>query len=177
MSPLLSPPHSPSADVFIIRKNIRLSTDPVSEGGDGRRSELERGMVVTFWNPMSREPRLCVKRVVALEGDVVKVLKRRRLYDRAGRATDVDVYAEGRGDEVKVPFGHVWVEGVNEDASIDSTEFGPISKSLITGIATKIFWPKVRRGEIRWEEDWKRSCRKRVKIAREDGMVPEEWTM
>ena len=134
-------------------------------------------MVVTFWKPTSREPRLCVKRVVALEGDVVRPLKRWRLYDKAGRSTDEDVWGAGREEEVRVPFGHVWVEGVNEDESIDSTEFGPISKSVITGIATNVYWPKARRGEIEWEEDWKRSCRKRVKIAREDDGVPEEWAM
>ena len=56
-----------------------------------------------------------VKRIIGLEGDVVRT---RKPYPYP---------------TVKVPPGHVWVEGDNLAHSRDSRFFGPIPMALITG--------------------------------------------
>jgi hypothetical protein len=39
---------------------------------------------------------------------------------------------------IQVPPGHMWVEGDNVSASVDSREYGPIPMNLITGFAHTI---------------------------------------
>jgi signal peptidase I len=163
--------------------NFRLGDSPLEEGGDGRRSNLERGMVVVFYTPYERE-RQAVKRIVALEGDIVVPADssvrasnarghgRRRI--RWEEQRDMDDLCSGRWvrftiDEdgtqkqmagMQVPYGHVWLEGVNQAASIDSNELGPISKSLIIGVATGVVYPFSR--AMPWKESWQDDCAGRV---------------
>lgn len=215
MAPLLSPAFNStgSYDIVLVRKDMQLSDDLTrAEGGSGTKGKLERGMVVLFPRPTSREPRYVVKRVVGLEGDEVLPLVRRRRYDAGGRSIGMEdgplrgEIEAGHGslswarsltrdksgekepkapyagpsppEAVKVPYGHVWVEGVNVDETVDSTEYGPISKSMIAGVATSVVWPPARRGDIAWKADWERSCKSRVKLAREEEKgVPPEWVM
>jgi len=211
MSPLLSPSYAftGQTDIVLFRKDIPISDDlTVAEGGTGRRGKLERGMVVLFPRPDSENVRWVVKRVVAVEGDVVTPVVRRRRYDAGGRSIAEEdgplrnqaeqnrsrSFKIGKGQEkgprappvaepppqpVKVPYGHIYVEGVNIDDTIDSTEYGPLSKSLVAGVATRIVWPPSRFGEIDWKKDWMNSCSKRVKLAREEerNLVPAEWAM
>ncbi|KAL2259255.1 hypothetical protein VTK26DRAFT_7131 [Humicola hyalothermophila] len=92
--------------------------------------DLRRGMVVTFRNP-NDPSKLSVKRIVALEGDVVRT-KQPYPYEYAS-----------------VPEGHVWVEG-DGDRSRDSNYYGPISARLITGRVTHILSPWNRAGRVRW---------------------------
>ncbi|KAF2108817.1 peptidase S24/S26A/S26B/S26C, partial [Lophiotrema nucula] len=83
---------------------------------------VERGDVITFWKPHKADE-ISIKRVVGLEGDTV--------FPHRGFAVD------GEG-AVVVPAGHVWVEGDNSRRSYDSCDFGPVSKALIDGKATKV---------------------------------------
>lgn len=210
MSPLLSPDYSAagSSDIVFFRKDIPLSDDLTrAEGGTGSKSKLERGMVVIFPRPDSKEMRWVVKRVVGVEGDLVTPLVRRRRFDAGGRSVGLEDgplrrdVEQGRGssrkvlkgqerqpkppaaveippEPVKIPYGHVWVEGVNAEDTVDSTEYGPISKSLIAGVGTRVIWPPSRWGDISWKADWEKSCRRRVKLARpEETGVPAEWAM
>ena len=40
------------------------------------------------------------------------------------------------------PFsGHVWLEGDNKEMSLDSRDYGPVPKGLITGKVFLTFWP------------------------------------
>ncbi|EGS21417.1 mitochondrial inner membrane protease subunit-like protein [Thermochaetoides thermophila DSM 1495] len=92
---------------------------------------LARGMVVTFRNPY--DPRkITVKRIVGLEGDVVRT-----------RAPYPYEFAT-------IPEGHVWVEGDNGDRSQDSNHYGPISVRLITGKVTHVLSPLSRAGRVKW---------------------------
>jgi inner membrane protease subunit 2 len=77
--------------------------------------------------------KITVKRIVGLEGDVVKT-KPPYPYQH-----------------VIVPEGHVWVEGDGE-LSKDSNYYGPISARLITGKITHILSPWDRAGRVRWWE-------------------------
>ncbi|XP_036883396.2 mitochondrial inner membrane protease subunit 2 isoform X3 [Manis javanica] len=45
---------------------------------------------------------------------------------------------------VKVPRGHIWVEGDHHGHSFDSNSFGPVSLGLLRAIATHILWPPER---------------------------------
>ncbi|KAG5981505.1 hypothetical protein E4U55_002882 [Claviceps digitariae] len=83
---------------------------------------LERGMVVTMRSPLHPEV-VAIKRVVALEGDVVKT---KQPYPVS---------------TVTIPQGHVWVEGDGRGLSLDSNTYGPVSKSLLTGRVTHILYP------------------------------------
>jgi len=171
--------------------NFRLADQPLSEaGGDGTKSNLERGMVVVFQVPYDPE-RGVVKRIVGLEGDIVVPAPegsganwrdRRKMRSRWQEGNEMDDISSGRWIEgdvedsaetvakagVLVPYGHVWVEGVNQAASVDSNDYGPISKSLITGIATKIVFPRGR--TMPWEQSWEDDCLGRVFKKDSDGV-------
>ncbi|KAI9681593.1 MAG: hypothetical protein M1829_000790 [Trizodia sp. TS-e1964] len=90
---------------------------------------LERGMIVSFWSPINPS-RMAVKRVVALEGDLVQT--------RAPYPFPME----------RVPHGHVWLEGDEEMRSLDSNTYGPVSQSLITARITHVLWPLNRAGKI-----------------------------
>ncbi|XP_017170751.1 mitochondrial inner membrane protease subunit 2 isoform X2 [Mus musculus] len=45
---------------------------------------------------------------------------------------------------VKVPRGHMWVEGDHHGHSFDSNSFGPVSLGLLHAHATHILWPPER---------------------------------
>ncbi|KAK3905720.1 hypothetical protein C8A05DRAFT_41397 [Staphylotrichum tortipilum] len=98
----------------------------------GVREGLRRGMVVVFRNP-SDPKKMSVKRVVGLEGDVVRTK------------------APYPYEWVAVPEGHVWVEGDGEK-SRDSNYYGPISMRLLTGQVTHVVSPWERAGRVRWWE-------------------------
>ncbi|KAL6855806.1 LexA/Signal peptidase [Trichoderma novae-zelandiae] len=96
--------------------------------------ELQRGMVVTLRSPFHPEV-IAVKRVVALEGDVIKTKKPYPV------------------STVRIPQGHVWVEGDGPPgSSLDSNTYGPVSKRLLTGRVTHIVYPLRKFGPVKWWE-------------------------
>ena len=97
----------------------------------GAAQDVRRGEIVAFWSASNPE-NLSIKRVIATAGDTV--------YPREGRFT-----------EMMVPYGHIWVEGDNWRKTKDSSDYGPISKSLILGKATHILWPWRRIGALSTE--------------------------
>ncbi|KAK3708029.1 hypothetical protein LTR37_011722 [Vermiconidia calcicola] len=102
--------------------------------------DLRRGEVVHFMNPLKPEV-LTAKRVIALEGDTVLLDRRRRPRVREGpELAAARAWDQWRG-KAQIPQGHVWVEGDNWRESLDSNDYGPISKSLITGRAVAVLLP------------------------------------
>uniref|UniRef100_A0A8C4IZR2 Mitochondrial inner membrane protease subunit 2 n=1 Tax=Dromaius novaehollandiae TaxID=8790 RepID=A0A8C4IZR2_DRONO len=76
--------------------------------------------------PSPRNPeQKIIKRVIALEGDIIKTIGYKKKY-------------------VKVPHGHIWVEGDHHGHSFDSNAFGPVSLGLLHARATHILWPPQR---------------------------------
>ncbi|KAK3307111.1 mitochondrial carrier domain-containing protein [Chaetomium strumarium] len=118
MYPFLNPQYNES-----LKKDLCLVWKLYAHEG------LRRGMVVTFRNPNDPN-KVTVKRIVGLEGDVVRT-KPPYPYQH-----------------VIVPEGHVWVEGDGE-LSKDSNYYGPISARLITGKITHILSPWDRAGRLR----------------------------
>lgn len=99
---------------------------------------LQRGDVVVFHTPHKPET-MAIKRVIALEGDWIQLDWRRRDRDEKegdGKTAVIwDAVGEDRVCEVgrrrvKVPVGHVWVEGDNMRKSRDSNGYGPVSTRL-----------------------------------------------
>lgn len=176
MAPLLSPHDSETAqrDFVLFKQNVRLADDYAVEGGSGDESELKRGMIVSFLSPFSSK--MAVKRVVALEGDVVKPLGR---HNSSTSSEGHDSLVSEIETGIVVPFGHVWVEGdqVDREKNLDSNNYGPISKSLIRGVGLRIVWPLERSGKIDWEKDWEEKCRGRITRAKEEHQIPEEWRL
>jgi inner membrane protease subunit 1 len=76
---------------------------------------LKRGDLVTFRSPSNPLTLVC-KRIIGLPGDVVNV-------------DPIDL--EMSKQHCLVPEGHVWVQGDNATASIDSRTYGPLPMGLI----------------------------------------------
>lgn len=92
-----------------------------------RRQPLRRGDIVAFIS--HRDPdKFVVKRIIALEGDIVK-------NDKSNPS------------EVIIPLGHCWVEGDNFKVSEDSIKYGPISTGLVLGKVTHRLYPDFKRLE------------------------------
>lgn len=135
------------SDVVLLNRTIKVQLE-----------KLRAGDIVTLISPL--DPRLLLtKRVIALAGDTVRVWVPGG--SRQGGA--------GRWTRIKIPPGHVWVEG---DAAVDivpgsleraansastpvhlknksrdSREFGPVPMGLITSRIEWIVWPPERFGK------------------------------
>jgi len=89
-----------------------------------RNFNFSQGDVVVYVSPKDPYDYI-IKRVIALEGDIISSDRYERPY-------------------VRVPEGHLWLEGDNWGNSVDSNKYGPVSKGLVFGVATHIVWPPSR---------------------------------
>ncbi|XP_065912134.1 mitochondrial inner membrane protease subunit 2-like isoform X1 [Dysidea avara] len=111
MQPTLNPASSGWSDLVLIDR-LTVKWRPAS-----------RGEVVVFTCP--NDPwKTYVKRVIAVEGDVVR--------PRTHRSSRV------------IPKGHCWVEGDNGKSSNDSNYFGAVSLGLIRARVQYVVWPPSR---------------------------------
>lgn len=94
--------------------------------------DIKRNDVVAFRSPLNKDCYF-IKRVIGLEGDFVQTLP----------PYPVPV--------VRVPQGHVWVEGDEHLFSEDSNKFGPVPCALIDSKLLGIIWPLNRFGCARKE--------------------------
>jgi len=90
--------------------------------------DWERGDVVAIKSPT--DFKLIVKRIIALEGDVVQTLP---------------PYPE---KEVRIPKGHAWVEGDEPFRTLDSNTFGPVPLGLLDSKLIFIIFPLNRFGSL-----------------------------
>jgi signal peptidase I len=79
-----------------------------------------------------------IKRIVALEGDIVRT---RPPYPK---------------EFVKVPRGQAWMEGDEAFHSIDSNTYGAVPVALITSKVTHILYPFSRAGRVPVDESMAR---------------------
>lgn len=86
-----------------------------------RTYNIARGEIISLISPKDPDQKI-IKRVVGVEGDVIKTLGYKKPY-------------------VTIPEGHCWVEGDHTGHSLDSNSFGPISVGLVTAKASHIVWP------------------------------------
>ncbi|KAK9842321.1 hypothetical protein WJX81_006527 [Elliptochloris bilobata] len=82
------------------------------------RRKIEVGDVVLALSARTPHDRI-IKRVLGMEGDIVRVLPTSRR-------------PEGGGKQL-VPPGHVWLQGDNTLNSTDSRDFGPVPYNMVLG--------------------------------------------
>lgn len=106
-----------------------------------RFSKPQRGDVIVFRYPLDPS-RDYIKRVIAVEGDVVEI-RTGRVY-RNGQLLE-EPYVRHIGlssmSRLVVPPGTVFVMGDNRLNSEDSRTFGPVQVSLVKGKASVVIWP------------------------------------
>lgn len=131
------------------------SMEPTLQIGDKifmwRAGFYDYGHIIAFPHPNEPEGAPMVKRVMAVGGDHVKLI-RGILYVNGepvmsssvttNRIDTDDYYTE-------VPDEHVWVLGDNRNESEDSLNFGPIDEAAILGRMTIRYWPFNRFGKIK----------------------------
>lgn len=92
------------------------------------------GTVIIFASPIDFPVKLCLKRVLAQEGQ---------------RCRPSHMGNNSYRSIVHVPENTIWVEGDNRKGSEDSsTSYGAISKKLIVGVVDRIIWPPSRIGKV-----------------------------
>ncbi|XP_068623775.1 mitochondrial inner membrane protease subunit 2 [Battus philenor] len=111
MQPALNPVAEDSDFVFLSRWAVRDY-------------DIKRGDVISLASPKNPNQKI-IKRVVALQGDVVSTMGYKSQY-------------------VKIPEGHCWIEGDHTGYTLDSNTFGPVSLGLISAKALYIVWPPER---------------------------------
>ncbi|XP_016351998.1 mitochondrial inner membrane protease subunit 2 isoform X1 [Sinocyclocheilus anshuiensis] len=72
-----------------------------------RNYQVQRGDIVSVLSPKDPQQKI-IKRVIGIEGDFIKTLGYKNRY-------------------VRVPDGHLWIEGDHHGHSFDSNTFGPVS--------------------------------------------------
>ena len=50
---------------------------------------------------------------------------------------------------ITIPKGHVWLQGDNKPASLDSRAYGPVSLGLVLGRVAWKIWPLTQFGRIK----------------------------
>lgn len=117
-----------------------------------------RGDVIVFIAPPSAEqfptdrgPEDFIKRVVAVEGDLVEIYNHHvyvnnRMVDEPyiAESPDYAIYPP-----IEVPKGQLFVLGDNRNHSNDSHVWGFLERNRVVGKAMVIFWPPARAGIIR----------------------------
>ena len=98
---------------------------------------IQRGMVVAYRTPHDPQ-KIAIKRVVGLPGDVVR--PRSKNYP-------------GSQEGVLVPHYHLWVEGdnANNNKTLDSNCFGPISQALVLGKVVAVLRPLRHIQFVNWQ--------------------------
>ncbi|KAF8346688.1 peptidase S24/S26A/S26B/S26C [Amanita rubescens] len=118
MQPTLNPDSSPWKDIAVFdRLSVYI----------GR--PCQRGDIVVVKSP-SDPKRMLVKRIIALQGDVVKTRP------------------PCQESEVSIPQGHIWIEGDEPFHTEDSNLFGPVPLGLVDAKLAFLIWPIVRFGRL-----------------------------
>lgn len=103
----------------------------------------QRGDVIVFAYP--GDTRIdYVKRIIGVPGDTVQVLGNGQVVIDGTQLQEpyVSCVCNNYGPEtIRVPAGMYFVMGDHRDDSQDSRAFGPISRDLIVGKASLIYWP------------------------------------
>ena len=97
---------------------------------------------------------LVTKRIIALEGDIVRTLH------------------PWKDKTVRVPQGHAWVEGDEPIRSRDSNTFGPLPLGLVDGRIDAVLWPHWRFRRI--HRSMPEAAEKRVIHHRNNAMKTED---
>ncbi|KAM7327634.1 hypothetical protein ACRRTK_014001 [Alexandromys fortis] len=113
---------------------------------------IQRGDIVIAKSPSDPKSNIC-KRVIGLEGDKILTTSSSDIFKSHNYGGEEDrIYGCCPGCpgthpvlvrvlKLKVPTGHVWLEGDNLQNSTDSRYYGPIPYGLIRGRIFLKIWP------------------------------------
>jgi signal peptidase I len=107
---------------------------------------LEKGDVVIARSPQNPEQTVC-KRIRAFGGELVKVNTGAGAGGTFSRTSRYGSRSGNHSGTIKLPPGHVWLEGDNPSDSTDSRMYGPVPEALITGRVVCKIWPP---SEAKW---------------------------
>ncbi|KAG9311787.1 LexA signal peptidase [Chiua virens] len=119
MQPTLNPDTSRSDDIVVFDRFSIRSGSSVAKGD-----------IVSLRDPIDSR-KMIVKRVIAVADDVVQTLPP---YPNS---------------EMRVPEGHIWVEGDEPFRTLDSNAFGPVPLGLVDAKLSYILWPLHRAGPLK----------------------------
>ncbi|XP_013857334.1 mitochondrial inner membrane protease subunit 1 isoform X1 [Austrofundulus limnaeus] len=112
--------------------------------------KIQKGDIVIAKSPFDPNVNIC-KRVIGLEGDKICTSSPSNLFKThkytIGRHLDKVIETQHKAKsasaihQMKVPKGHVWLEGDNLKNSTDSRSYGPIPYALIRGRVCLKLWP------------------------------------
>lgn len=136
--PSMEPTIGKSGEILLIDKItpwLPMSTkkSDKAQESNGEKDQMlgiKRGDIVIATSPIDPDKLLC-KRVVAIEGDIV--------FGDSFKST-ILCYI-GLGSYIRIPQGHIWLQGDNNENSRDSRTFGPVPFGLIRGRAICKLWP------------------------------------
>lgn len=112
----------------------------------GPNSEIRIGEIVVMEDPDPRyKGETVIKRVIATGGNWVAVY--RGVVFLNGQALEEPYLKEPPAyvlPPVYVPPGYIFVLGDNRNHSEDSSDYGPVRRELVKGVAVAIIWPPKR---------------------------------
>lgn len=111
-----------------------------------RQQEPERGDIISFifsYSQISSEKVIYIKRVIATEGETVRITKGKVYVDnkkiREPYLNDEPDFSDF--GPLKIPKDYVYIMGDNRANSPDSRHFGPVDKSNVLGKICYVYWP------------------------------------
>ncbi|KAK4057576.1 hypothetical protein OIO90_001221 [Microbotryomycetes sp. JL221] len=124
MQPTLNPDTSMLKRDIVLLDRLAAVELSASHGKTG----LQIGDVVAVKSPIN--PRsLVIKRVIGLPNSIVKTL-------------------DPSNPTIRVPPGHIWIEGDEPFHSRDSNSYGPVALGLVDSKVNWILWPPNRLGKV-----------------------------
>lgn len=118
VGPSMMPTFQPTGDVALVERMMSCTLI--------RQRPIRKGDVVIAKSVQNPRQSIC-KRVLGLEGDVV--------YPSIECNSDTP---DSRG--IRVPKGHVWLQGDNSLNSTDSRHYGPVPYATLQGrVVTKVY--------------------------------------
>ena len=109
----------------------------------------EPGEIVTFLDPRTEEERVLIKRVIAVGGQTIDLIKG-DVYIDGVMIKEPYTLSPGNTFPLQrstitypytIPEGYIWVMGDNRENSTDSRGFGPVPLDAVLERAVFIYWP------------------------------------
>jgi inner membrane protease subunit 1 len=112
-----------------------------------------RGDLVIASHPLLPE-RTVGKRIIAMGGDTVEVNPGGLRQGRIPTSAEGAKGGTSDGEYLRVPPGHVWLQGDNLSNSTDSRDYGPVPLALLLARVEGRVSPFI----TRWSSRWRPAC-------------------
>jgi signal peptidase I len=111
---------------------------------------IERGDLVAFEYGAGDDRRILLKRVIAVGGDTLEIVRGDVIVNGAPFRGNGDQGADRTNlASMSIPADRIFVLGDNRAQSDDSREFGPVPVESVIGRAALVVWPLTRAQQLR----------------------------